>query len=116
MYTYQMVGVADENGKTYECEYGTYSKEDGFKFTEKIQPIVKNGWRNLVNILFHEDLWKLKQEPKKKMTLREIEDELGYEIDIVDSDSVSPERKKAVDDTIDLLRYFGIHLDPKEYY
>lgn len=31
MFCYQMVALADQNGKTYECEYGTYSKENGFR-------------------------------------------------------------------------------------
>ena len=120
MYTYQMVGLADENGKTYESKYGTYNKEDGFKFNENVQPIVKNGWRNLVNILFHEDLWKLKKDPVKEMTLNDIEKELGYRIRIVDpnkKDDLSPEQKKHIDEEIDFIRrLFGIDIDPKEYY
>ena len=31
MFCYQMVALADQNGKTYECEYGTYNKENGFQ-------------------------------------------------------------------------------------
>lgn len=122
MYTYQMVGIADENGKTYESKYGTYSKEEGFKFNENIQPIVKNGWREMVNILFHEDLWKIKKDPIKKMTLQEIEKELGYRVQIVDPEpkkkDVSPERKKEVDDTIDVFRrWLGLDaIDPDDYY
>lgn len=122
MYTYQMVGIADENGKTYESKYGTYSKEEGFKFNENIQPIVKNGWREMVNILFHEDLWKIKKDPIKKMTLQEIEKELGYRVQIVDPEpkkkEVSPERKKEVDDTIDVFRrWLGLDaIDPEDYY
>lgn len=122
MYTYQMVGIADENGKTYESKYGTYSKEEGFKFNENIQPIVKNGWREMVNILFHEDLWKIKKDPIKKMTLQEIEKELGYRVQIVDPEpkkkEVSPERKKEVDDTIDVFRrWLGLDaIDPDDYY
>jgi len=122
MYTYQMVGIADENGKTYESKYGTYSKEEGFKFNENIQPIVKNGWREMVNILFHEDLWKIKKDPIKKMTLQDIEKELGYRVQIVDPEpkkkEVSPERKKEVDDTIDVFRrWLGLDaIDPDDYY
>ena len=122
MYTYQMVGLADDNGRTYECKYGTYSKEDGFKFNESINPIVKNGWRNLVNVLFHEDLWKLKKEPIKEMTLQEIEKELGYRVAIKDPEPkakvVSEERKEEVEETINFLkRWFGLdHIDPEDYY
>ena len=122
MYTYQMVGIADENGKTYESKYGIYSKEEGFKFNENIQPIVKNGWREMVNILFHEDLWKIKKDPIKKMTLQDIEKELGYRVQIVDPEpkkkEVSPERKKEVDDTIDVFRrWLGLDaIDPDDYY
>ena len=80
MYTYQMVGVADQNGRTYECEYGTYSKDTGFVF-----PYVSvNSY--LIDKLFHEDLWSLKVEPKK-MTLSEIEKALGYPVEITDCKS-----------------------------
>lgn len=77
MYTYQMVGVADQNGRTYECKYGTYSKEKGFVFPYEYIDI------SFVNKLFHEDLWSLKVEPKK-MTLSEVEKELGYPVEITD--------------------------------
>ena len=124
MYTYQMVGLADENGKTYESKYGTYNKEDGFKFNENVQPIVKNGWRNLVNILFHEDLWKLKKEPVKEMTLNDIEKELGYRVRIITPDEnkkeyekLSPEKKEQIDKEIDFFRrLFGIDIAPEQYY
>jgi len=79
-----MVGVADQNGKTYECLYGTYNKEDGFKFNDSVVPIVDEfGWREIVNMLFHENLWKLKKDPVKQMTLEEVEKELGYKVEIV---------------------------------
>lgn len=123
MHTYEMVALADENGREYESLYGTYSKEDGFKFNESVEPIVEDkGYRELVNILFHENLWKLKKEPIKEMTLQELERELGYRVKIVDPEpkkkEVSPERKKQVDDTIDLFRrYFGVNgLNPEDYY
>lgn len=123
MHTYEMVALADENGREYESLYGTYSKEDGFKFNESVEPIVEDkGYRELVNILFHENLWKLKKEPVKEMTLQELERELGYRVKIVDPEpkkkDVSPERKKQVNDTIDLFRrYFGVNgLNPEDYY
>ena len=124
MYTYQMIGLADENGKTYECKYGTYSKESGFIFNETVKTVTeKSGWRKLVNILFHDDLWKLKQDIKK-MTLEDVEKALGYKVQIVDPEPkkkiVSDKRKKEVDDTIDMFqRLFGIRFtdeDREQYY
>ena len=54
MLTYQIVGLADDNGRKYECKYGTYSKEDGFIFNEDIGELVETiGWRGIINILFH---------------------------------------------------------------
>lgn len=125
MYTYQMVGIADENGKTYECLYGEYNKEEGFKFNESIEPIIEDkGWREVVNILFHEDLWKLKQDPVKKMTLEELEKELGYKVKIVEEENLekkekkqSDEDKKEINEVCKLFNnLFGIDLDPKNYY
>ena len=33
MMSYEMIGVSDQNGRTYESIYGTYSKDKGFIFT-----------------------------------------------------------------------------------
>lgn len=123
MYTYQMVGVADDNGKTYESEYGTYSKEKGFEFNDDVLD-KKCKVLAFINLLFHEDIWKLKKEPEpKKMSLQDIERELGYRVRIVDPEistgkEVTPERKKEVDDSIDFLkRLFGLtNIDPEDYY
>ena len=30
MHTYEMIGVADENGRTYVSEFGSYNKDKGF--------------------------------------------------------------------------------------
>lgn len=117
-----MIGVADDNGKTYESKYGTYSKEKGFEFVDFPEEECKQI--AFINLLFHEDLWKLKKEPEpKKMSLQDIERELGYRVRIVDPEmgtdkKVSPERKKEVDDSIDFLkRLFGItDIDPDDYY
>ena len=84
MVTYRMIGVADEYGRTYECKYGTYNKKDGFVFTNP--PTEECQWTALINALFHEDIWKLKKEPIKKITLEEIEKKLGCKIVIIDSD------------------------------
>ena len=34
MYTYQMVGLADQNKRTYISDYGLYNKEKGFILSE----------------------------------------------------------------------------------
>ena len=73
-----MIGIADENGRTYKSKYGTYSKKDGFKLSELSKSMTKE---KLLNNLFHEDCWSLKREVKK-MTKEEIEKALGYEIEI----------------------------------
>jgi len=83
MLTYQMVGVADQNNKTYECKYGTYNSKDGFVFNNATVPIIHEiGWRGFVNKLFHENIWKLKAEPVREMSIKDIEKELGYRIKI----------------------------------
>ena len=85
MYTYEIVGLADENGKTYESKYGIYNKEKGFRFYRSvISNQTDKGVENIINNLFHEDCWKLKVEKpaKKKMTKEEIETQakhwIGY--------------------------------------
>lgn len=83
MVTYKMIGIADENGRTYESKYGTYNKKDGFKF--KNPPKEECQWTAFIDLLFHEDIWKLKEKPAKKMSLADIEKELGYKVQIVDS-------------------------------
>ena len=42
------------------------------------------GYRELFDILVHENLWKLKD--VKKMTVEDIEKELGYDIEIINKD------------------------------
>lgn len=122
MMTYEMVGLADENGREYECIYGTYSKEKGFMFNDSINHIViEDGWREIINILFHENLWKLKQEPVKEVTLEDIEREFGCKVRIVDpepkKEELSKEQKEKIDKQIDFLnRWFGIDINPEDYY
>ena len=77
-----MIGIADENGRTYESKYGTYSKKDGFKLSDLSRPMIKE---ELLVDLFHEDCWSLKKNPIK-MTKKEIEEKLGYEIEINESE------------------------------
>lgn len=103
MFSYEMIGVADQNNRTYISKYGTYSKADGF---------ILNGYaydydiEDLLYELFHENCWSLREEkPKPKvMTKEEIEAALGYEIEInndekKDTVKVIPnERRKEVND------------------
>lgn len=125
MLTYEMVGLADENGREYESIYGTYSKDEGFKFNDAINPIIDDeGWRGFVNLLFHENMWRLKKEKVKEVTLEDLERELGYKIRIIDSktkddeyNALSPERKEEIRREVDFLnKLFGLNIDPKEYY
>lgn len=136
MYTYEMVGVADQNNRTYCSPYGTYSKADGFKInsdvfsnedykaTEVDQRILIEA---LINDLFHDDLWKIVKEPEpKKMTLADIEKELGYRVQITDPEYNKPaeekkdltkEQREEINDLVDLFkRIFDIDIDPKKYY
>ena len=73
-----MIGIADENGRTYESKYGTYNKKERFKLSELSRSTAKE---ELLDILFHEDCWSLKKNPIR-MTKKEIEEKLGYEIEI----------------------------------
>ena len=78
MRTFEMINLADNNGKTYTSIYGTYSKTTGF--TLKFDPH-PTSFSALINKLFHDDCWTVKVE-KKKLTKADIEKALGYEIEI----------------------------------
>ena len=102
MHTYEMIGVADQNNRIYESEFGTYSKATGFvlsdysteivtisqKITDKKeqQRLIKLVKENLLDRLFHDNCWKLKVE-EKEMTKEEIEKALGYKIKIKDENN-----------------------------
>lgn len=90
MTTYEMIGVADQNCRTYESKYGTYNKDKGFRLSYLCSEI---GKAELLNKLLHENCWSLKQE-LKKMTKEEIEKELGYEIDIINPDNDKKHNKE----------------------
>lgn len=79
-----MVGLADDNGRTYESKYGTYDKVRGFVFRSTATSM---SCASLADKLFHEDCWQLKPEPKK-MTKEDIEKLLGYEVEIVTGDDL----------------------------
>lgn len=94
MMTYEMIGVADQNNRTYESKYGKYNKKNGFiinpsyiTFSNSLDSKqILFSYQELLNGLFHENCWSIKQEkPRpKKMTKEQIEKELGYEIEIQD--------------------------------
>lgn len=94
MMTYEMIGVADQNNRTYESKYGTYSKKSGFVINPSYITFSSSldskqilfSYQKLLNNLFHENCWSIKEEKSKpkKMTKEEIEKELGYEIEIQD--------------------------------
>lgn len=103
MHTYEMIGVADQNNRIYESEFGTYSKTTGFVLNDYSRKLVKE---NLLDRLFHDNCWKLKVE-EKEMTKEEIERELGYKIKIKDETqktNQSSYRENVFDDDC-LLRY-----------
>ena len=114
MYTYQMVGLADQNGRTYVSKYGTYNKENGFvikpqyiHFSKEAEPNkILFSYQELINGLFHDDCWSLTVEKPKprKMTKEEIEKELGYEIDICmkkeNEDPLCDAYKDSMDDVL----------------
>ena len=94
MLTYEMVGVADENGKTYECDWGTYSKKNGFKFPNLDFGDSQEFVESFANQLMHSNVWRLKKEVKKKMTLEDIEKELGYKIELCESPKEEEEKEE----------------------
>lgn len=101
MFCYQMVALADQNGKTYECEYGTYNKENGFQIKNFG---VSNDFEDMLYDLFHKDMWSLKVEPKV-MTKEEIEKALGYKI------KIKNENTKNINKSNDVHRIPGLLAD-----
>ena len=133
MHTYEMVGLADENGRTYESPWGTYNKQDGFVINDNgLDTFFPGGEdtevsvREFFDALVHDNVWKLKKEPeRKKMSIEDIERELGYKVQIVDPEYGKPEGekknlndddRKAIDDVVKFWRdLFGVDLDSKKY-
>lgn len=79
MKTLEMMNKAKENGKTYITEDMRFSTKKGFH-EDNGSPWNANAFRTLNQVIEIDD-WKL-LEPKK-MTLKEIEEKLGYEIELV---------------------------------
>lgn len=81
MTTLEMLNEAKKTGKTYIVDSMRYSVNKGFHDSYG-RPWDASAFKYL-NEVIHLDGWKL-LEPKK-MTLKEIEEKLGYEIEIVSS-------------------------------
>ena len=92
-----MIGIADENGKTYESKYGNYNKKERFKLSDLSRSMIKE---ELLYNLFHEDCWSLKKNPIR-MTKKEIEEKLGYEIEINESEE---NKKKKLEDNQSIIK------------
>lgn len=88
-----MIGIADENNRTYESKYGIYNKKDKFKLSDLSKSMTKE---ELLDNLFHEDCWSLKKNPIK-MTKKEIEEKLGYEIEINESEEKNKSENNQTD-------------------
>lgn len=107
MMAYEVVGLCEDNKRTYESVLGTYSKDTGFVLSELA---LSKDKTTLANRLFQINDWKLKKPEKKLMTLKEIEKALGYEIEIKedkktktpvnDSGSIPAFTKKAESDIV----------------
>lgn len=82
--TYEMIGVADENGRTYKCKYGTYNREDGFEFNEEFDKL--GSVEDAFCVLVHCNIWSI-VDNKKKMTKEDIEKALGYKIEIIEDEN-----------------------------
>lgn len=105
MMTYEMIGVADENGRTYESKYGTYNvREGGFKFNDEAFKYPRGV---LCGMLLHEDLWRLKVD-KKKMTKEDIEKALGYQIEIINENPVDKSKPKSDESQNFFDEFFGL--------
>lgn len=87
MMAYEVVGLCEDNTRTYESVLGTYSKETGFILSDSA---LEKDKTTLANRLFQINDWHLKkEEPQpKKMTKEEIEKELGYKIDIIEYNEI----------------------------
>ena len=47
MYTYECIGLADQNGRTYESKYGTYNKNDGIKLSDFAVNMLKEDLKRI---------------------------------------------------------------------
>jgi hypothetical protein len=88
MNTCEMVLLADKNGKTYKSDELYYHKNKGFHDSDGFEwdyDAFKNFQENGrcgLNAFVHTADWE--EIKKQRMTLKEIEDKLGYEVEIID--------------------------------
>ena len=88
MKTYEMVALAESDGKTYKCDDMYYNRIKGFhdKYFEPwsagaYSDYYDNEGRTKLHAFIMEDKWEIYD--AKRMTKKEIEKELGYKIEIV---------------------------------
>ena len=80
--TYEMVALADKNGKTYENEDLRYSRERGFHDKSgKSATIAYEMETEQLNVFIHDTNWE--EMKPRKITIAEIETFLGYPIEII---------------------------------
>ena len=86
MMAYEVVGLCEDNNRTYESVLGTYSNETGFVLSKTALSLDK---KILADRLFQLNDWHLKKEEprRKRMTLDEIEKCLGYKVEIVEENN-----------------------------
>lgn len=76
-----MMNEAEKTGKTYIARDMRYSVEKGF-FDSNGKPWAANAFKD-INDIMNVGGWKLLETDIKKMTLKEIEDKLGYRVELV---------------------------------
>ncbi len=81
MKTLNMMNEAEKTGKTYIAKDMRYSVEKGF-FDSNGKPWAANAFKD-INDIMNVSGWKLLGTDIKKMTLKEIEDKLGYRVELV---------------------------------
>jgi hypothetical protein len=88
MNTCEMVLLADTNGKTYKSDEMYYHKDKGFHDDhgetwdyDAFRDFHENG-RYGLDAFVHTCEWE--EVKKRKMTIEDIEEKLGYEIEIID--------------------------------
>lgn len=81
MKTFEMMKLAEKSGKTYKTGDLYYRNKYGFTSIDKSRQWNASAF-NYLNELLEVDDWK--EVERVKLTIREIEEELGYEIEIVE--------------------------------
>lgn len=82
MKTYEVVAIANYNGKTYRTGDMYYNRENGFHESNgKEWDVMAWQGRGGLNDFINEEGWKVCE--LKKMTIEEIEEILGCKIEII---------------------------------